>query len=443
MSKIKSIENLLQDAGIPAFYKVKYNICSDEIVNIEAAVLGALQQEDALSTVHAGARVAITAGSREVNHIDVILKTLIGALTARGAKPFIIPAMGSHGGATAEGQKKMLEQLNITSGSMGVPVVSSMETVKIGSTDTGIPVQVAKDALAADYIIPVGRIKPHTDFKGRYESGLMKMMAIGLGKQQGAAVCHKLGIANMSQNVLAIGKKVLETCSIPFGIGIIENAFHGTYRIVAVPAEKIEQEEPKLLEEAKALVPVIPFEKIDIIVCEEMGKDISGTGIDSNVVGRSSSLGVSRPYAEKIGVFRLTEKSHGNANGMGLADCITRRFLETLEFEQTYPNAITSAETNAVKIPAVMETDELCVKFLIKTCTGSGRDGLRIVWIKNTLSLDDFYISGGLYKEALRIHDLKTEDTPHRVTFDSKGCYMQFQSILQRRPDITEIIYEK
>ena len=162
----------------------------------------------------------------------------------------------------------------------------------------------------------------------------MKMLAIGLGKQQGASICHKLGMTGMSKNVLAIGKKLLEVCSIPFGIGIIENAFHGTYKISAIPAEDIETEEPLLLLEAKALVPVIPFGKIDILVSEEMGKDMSGTGMDSNVIGRSASLGISAPFAERIGVFYLTKKSHGNANGMGLADAITRKFYEEIEFDR-------------------------------------------------------------------------------------------------------------
>ncbi|MDD5017120.1 MAG: lactate racemase domain-containing protein [Eubacteriales bacterium] len=424
---MKNTENLLRCVELPCFYKVRCNFSRDTVGDIKKTLLEALNRKGTLDRVKKGESVCITAGSREISNFCVILKALIEALTEKGAKPFIIPAMGSHGGATAEGQKEIIAQFGITEENMGVPVLSSMETAEIGCTGNGITVHVDEIALTADHILPVGRIKPHTDFKGTYESGLMKMLAIGLGKQHGASTCHKLGMANMSKNVMAIGKKVIETCSIPFGIGIIENAFHGTYKIAAIPGEDIEAEEPELLKEAKSLMPVIPFEKVDVIICEEMGKDISGTGMDSNVIGRSASLGVSRPFAERIGVFSLTEKSHGNANGMGLADAVTRRFYRAIDFDQTYPNAITSAETTAVKLPAVMETDEFCVKFIFKTCTGCGENGLRVVWIKNTLSLDEFHISEGLLKEAQSDPAMQVFGERYRACFDEKGGFNKFK----------------
>ncbi len=429
------IAELMKDVQIPAFYRVEYDVCAEEITDIKAAVKKALERKGTLERIEEGSSVAITAGSREINHIDVILKTLIDLLASKGAHPFIVPAMGSHGGATAQGQKDMIAQFGITEAAMGVPIRSSMQTQMVGMVD-GIEAHVDSEALRADYIIPVGRIKPHTDFKGSFESGLMKMIAIGLGKQQGASICHKLGMKNMSKNVFGIGKKILETCSIPFGMGIIENAFHGTWKIEAVPAERLEQEEPVLLLEAKKLVPVIPFEKVDVIVCEEMGKDISGTGMDSNVIGRSASLGITKPDAERIGVFRLTEKSHGNANGVGLADSITKKFYESLKKDQTYPNAITSAETTAVKIPAVMDTDELCVRFLIKTCTGSGLSGLRVVWIKNTLCLNDFYVSRALREEAAGIAGMRILDELYDPVFDLSGEYLRFEQQENRKGDI-------
>ena len=419
-------EKLLDDVQIPNFYSVQYNVCKEEVSDVQSATGKALKDTCVLERIKPGEAVAITAGSREISHFPEMLRVLIAALKARGAQPFIVPAMGSHGGATAEGQKELLAGFGITEQSMGVPICSSMETVCVGETPQGIPVHVDKWALSADRIIPVGRIKPHTDFKGRFESGLMKMMAIGLGKQHGANICHKLGMRDMSKNVLAIGKEILSRCRIPFGIGIIENAFHGTWKITAIPAERIEEEEPLLLEEAKKLVPVVPFGKVDVIVCEEMGKDISGTGMDSNVIGRSASLGISRPFAERIGVFALTEKSHGNANGMGLADCITQRFYNSLRFDQTYPNAITSAETTAVKMPAVMETDVQCVRFLIKTCTGSGSNGIRMVWIKNTLSMDKFFVSEGLIEDAIA-PGLRVEPEEYRAVFGAEGGFQGFE----------------
>ena len=423
-----NISELLADTCIPLFYRAALSVESGCISDVAAQINKCLGRMGTLDRIEPGSTVAITAGSREINQLDKMLRALIAALKARGAKPFIIPAMGSHGGATAEGQKAVLAGFGITEEAMGVPVRASMETVCVGETPTGIPVHVDKIALSADCIIPMGRIKPHTDFKGRFESGLMKMMAIGLGKQHGASICHKLGMPDMSKNVLAIGKKILARCRIPFGIGIIENAFHGTWKVAAVPAECIEMEEPLLLEEAKSLMPVMPFDKVDVIVCEEMGKDISGTGMDSNVIGRSASLGVSHPFAERIGVFALTGKSHGNANGMGLADCITKRFYDEIQFDQTYPNAITSAETTAVKMPAFMPTDELCVKFLIKTCTGCGKNGIRMVWIKNTLSMDAFYISDGLREDAEAAGDLCLDEKPFRAFFSRDGESMGFEA---------------
>ena len=425
-SAVNNLSELLSDVSIPMFRKVKYSIESRSIENVSAQVKECLLRKGALDRIESGSKVAVTVGSREINNLDVMLLALISELKKKGAHPFIVPAMGSHGGATAKGQQEVIENFGITEEKMGVQIKASMETVCITQTPSGIPVHVDKNALSADYIIPMGRIKPHTDFKGRFESGLMKMMAIGLGKQKGASICHKLGMENMSENVHAIGKEVLKHCSIPFGIGIIENAFHGTWKIEAIPAEKIEAEEPKLLDEAKGLVPKVPFEKVDIIICEEMGKDISGTGMDSNVIGRSASLGISRPFAERIGVFALTQKSHGNANGMGLADCITKRFYNNILFDQTYPNAITSAETTAVKMPAMMESDEQCVRFLIKTCTGSGPDGIRIVWMKNTLSMDSFYISEGLINDIIE-PGLELVDKYYSPKFDEKGSFISFK----------------
>lgn len=424
---MSNVADLLADTGIPLFHRAVFSIENRCITDLEETVMRSLTRKGTLDRIKPGDTVAITAGSREIAGIDRILKTLIAALKEAGAQPFLFPAMGSHGGANAEGQKEIIAQYGITEASMGVPILSSMDTVVVGQTDEGVPVHVDKYAFGADHIIPVGRIKPHTDFKGDFESGLMKMLAIGVGKQEGANICHKLGMPDMSKNVLAIGREILDTCHIPFGIGIIENAFHGTYKIIAVPGELIETEEPALLRQAKALVPVLPFEKIDVIVCERMGKEISGTGMDSNVIGRSASLGISRPFAERIGVFTLTEKSHGNSNGMGLADAITEGFFRKVEFDQTYPNAITSAETTAVKMPAVMPNDELCVKFLIKTCTQEGERGSRIVWIRDTLSVDDFYVSEGLFCEkAERDSDLKLYPQPCRAMFDAAGTFAGF-----------------
>jgi len=424
---MNEIETMLSGVKPPEFYRVKYNFPSDTVTNISEAVTEALARKGTLDRILPGQTVAITGGSREISGITIILGTFIKELLKIGAKPFIFPAMGSHGGATAQGQREVLASYGITQKTMGVPIHSSMETVKVGETPQGLPVHADKYALGADHIIPIGRIKPHTDFKGRYESGLMKMLAIGLGKQHGANLCHKMGMPKMSENVLAFGKELLDACRIPFGIGIIENAFHQTHRIVAVPGECFEEEEPDLLLQAKSLIPAIPFDKVDVIMCQQMGKEISGTGMDSNVIGRSASLGISKPYAERIGILDLTEKTHGNFNGVGLGDAISQRLFSKMSFETTYPNTITALEPNAVKIPPVMPTDRLCFAFCLSTCTQAENGNLRVVWIKDTLSMDSFFISEALLAAADNDPLLAVEDGVFLPGFDREGTFQGFQ----------------
>jgi Uncharacterized conserved protein len=398
--------------------KVKNHFPVDSIDNIEEAVRETLGRDGTLNRIKADSSVAIATGSREIANITAIIRVLVKEIKKRGGSPFIVPAMGSHGGATADGQKEVLESFGITEENTGAPIKSSMETVELGLTGSGIPVYIDKNAFEADCIIPVGRIKPHTDFRGSYESGLMKMIAIGLGKQKGASVCHQLGLPDMSKNVHDIAKVSLKKANIIFGVGIIENAFHGTNKITAIPAESIEKEEPVLLLEAKSLVPSIPFKKVDVIVIDEMGKDISGTGMDSNVIGRSSTLGEWEPYVERIVALDLTDKSHHNANGVGLADIITYKLFNKIGFEETYPNTITCAETKAVKIPVVMPNDELAIKCGIKTCTGIPSEGVRLVRIKNTLSMREFYISEALVAEAVGNRQVEIIGEPERMIFD-------------------------
>ncbi|HBP38267.1 MAG TPA: hypothetical protein DD640_05920 [Clostridiales bacterium] len=403
-------EQLLQDVEIPPLIKVRYRIPADTVSDIGRAVYEALKRENTLDRIQAGQTVAIATGSREIANIAVIVAKLVSAIRRQGGRPFIVPAMGSHGGATAEGQRAVLESFGLTEEAVGAPIRSSMETVALGRTQDGLEVHLDQSAAAADWIIPIGRIKPHTDFRGPYESGLLKMIAVGLGKQKGASICHRLGLPQMSDTIRRVARVTLSQANILFGLGIIENAFHGTARIEAIPASRIEAEEPPLLLEAKRNIAAIPFKKVDVIVVEEMGKDISGTGIDANVVGRSSTLGVWEPWAERIVILDLTDKSHHNANGVGLADIITRQLFDKISLEETYPNTITCAETNAVKIPVIMPTEKLAIQCAIRTCTQIPEEGVRLVRIRNTLSLQEFFISPALVGEANAHPDLTTED---------------------------------
>lgn len=427
--ELSEISKILSDVQIPVFQKIKYNFPNEKIDDIPAAIRKALEREGTLDRITPGSTVAITGSSREINEAALIMKTVVDALKEKGAKPFIVPGMGSHGGATAEGQKSILEHYGITEEAMGVPVISNMETVDVGTTEDGLTVRIDKEAYNADFIIPMGRIKQHPEFSGKYESGIMKMMAIGLGKQHGAEVCHKYGMAAMPENIRKFGEVILQNCNIVFGIGIIETAGHGTHMIVAIPAEKIAEEEPALLQHAKSLVPVIPFEKADVLVCEIMGKDISGTGMDSTIIGRSISMGVSRPYFERITVFDLTDKSAGNFNGTGLCDCITRRIFDKMEFEVTYPNSITASETHSAMIPLVLDTDELCVRLCLRTCTQATGEGMRVVWIKDTLSVGEMYVSEALIEEAKNNPVLTVLDGKYTPVFNEKGEYVEFKGV--------------
>ena len=417
-------EQLLHETDIPKMIPVQYHIKMGSVTaeQIPGIIREELEKQNLLERIEAGKTVAITGGSREICNIDVILRSLINLLKERRAEPFIFPAMGSHGGANAEGQKEILAGYGITEEAMGVPVKASMDTVVLGKSPKGLEVHFDKYAYEADYIIPVGRVKPHTDFRGKIESGLMKMLTIGCGKQHGANICHTLGFPMMAENVTEIARVILEKRNIPFGIAVVEDAFHGTYKIKALPGERIEQEEELLLLEAKTLIPGIPFKKIDVLVLDEIGKDISGAGMDPNVTGRSSMLGRWQPYVERIVVLDLSDKSHHNGCGIGSADITTQRFFEKVDFETSYPNAITSHDPGSMRIPPVLPNDRCAVKMALQTCMENDRDsGYRVVWMKNTLHMEHFYISEALLAEADENPQISIQGEMREVPFDEEG----------------------
>ena len=417
-------EKLFSDTEIPKLYPVSFSLPRGQIgrEQISSLLLAELEEKQLASRIQPGMSVAIAVGSREITNIDEVARTVVDYVKSLGAHPFIFPAMGSHGGATAQGQLEILAGYQVTEASMGCPIRSSMDTVHISTTQSGLPVHIDKFANEADAIIPIGRIKPHTDFHGKYESGLMKMLTIGLGKQYGANLCHSLGMSNMPKNIEAYASEILRLKNIVWGVGIIEDAFHATYRLTVVPGERIPLDEPALLQEAKSLVPCIPFEKIDVLVLDEIGKDISGAGMDPNVTGRSQSMGVSQPFAERIAVLDLTDKSHNNGAGIGGADVTTQRFFDKLNLEVTYPNCITSHDLNGMKIPAIMPNDRLAVKLAISTCIDTEpKLGCRLVWMKNTLHLDAFYVTEALLPAVEAHPDMKVTGEGFLPEFDEKG----------------------
>ncbi len=422
-------DELVKDYEIPRMLKVKQNFPRPVLDDIPQQVKKVLHESGDLNKIEKGTRVAVTAGSRGIANIGLITKEVIGVLKTAGASPFIIPAMGSHGGATSEGQTEVLEILALSESDLGVPVKSSMEVVKIGTTDDNLPVYIDKFAATeADAIVVINRIKPHTTFRGPYESGLAKMITIGLGKQVGADLCHATGPENMSSRVEVIARHILKKTNLVFGVGILENAYDETCDIVVLPGEEIMEKEPDLLHRAWQNMPQIFSKDYDVLVVDEMGKDISGTGMDPNILGRYTSDALQdEDWVQRIVVLNLTERTHGNANGIGLADICTQKAFDKMDFKKTYPNCLTTGIVLSVKTPMVMENDRQAIKAAIKTCFDMDINNVKLIRIKNTLDLDQIYISEALLPEARESSLVEfSEQEPLPFAFNDRGDLQGF-----------------
>ncbi len=416
-------EELTQGYVIPKMAKVRQIFPRPIIEDVPGAVREALKKQGVLDRVKPGDRVAITAGSRGIANIAAIIRETVSVLKELGTHPFIIPAMGSHGGATAKGQVGILESLGITEESVGAPIKSTMETIQVGTTEEDLPVCIDKYAYEeADATVVIARIKPHTSFRGKYESGFVKMIVIGLGKQLGAEICHATGFVGMSERMESMARLAIEKSNIAFALGVIENAYDETSKVVAYPREEIIEAEPPLLKEAFTNMPKIFFDKYDVLVVDEIGKNISGTGMDPNIIARfTSSVVTCEPTVQRIVTLDLTEETHGNANGIGLADICTRRAYEKIDLKITYPNPLTSRIVGSVMIPMVMDTDAQAIRAAIKTCFEVDFDNIRMIRIKNTLKLEEIYISEALLEEARKNPNLEILEEPKDVTFDKEG----------------------
>jgi len=377
------------------------------------------------SLIKAGSHIAITAGSRGIAGIERILRHLGRLLRENGAKPFLIPAMGSHGGGTAEGQLKILETLNITEQTVGAPIISSMEVIEIARSSYNFPVLVDKHAAGADGIVVVNRIKPHTEFEGPIESGLLKMMAIGMGKHKGCLEVHKQTVHYGYREVIPeIGRVIIEKLPVLFGVGIVENIYDETAFIKAVLPSRLFAEEETLLAEAKRLMARLPFDKVDVLIVDEMGKNISGTGMDSNVIGRIMFIGEKEPENPKITrivVLDLTEESHGNAIGIGLADYTTQRLVSKIDHVATTTNAVAGMSPEKGRIPITLKTDKEAVEAAFTTIGAVGPEEVRVVHIKNTLEIAELDISEAFLDEVKGREDLKLLEELGPLSFDKEG----------------------
>ncbi len=417
-----NLTQMLAPIPLPPMVKIRQKFDDTRLDNPAGELKQKLAHSPELTRILPGQQIAVVAGSRGIANLAAMTKELIDAIRSRGAEPFIVPGMGSHGGATADGQRRVLEHLGISEASMGAPIRSSMDVVEVDRLDNGLPVYADAIATDADGIVFINRIKPHTAFRGRIESGLMKMIAIGLGKQKGAEACHQLGFKYMAENVPTMANILIQKLPILFGVGIVENAYDQTCRIEVIAAEEIEAREPELLEEAKSRMPRLPFEQLDVLVIDYIGKNISGDGMDPNVTGRYPT-----PYAHggpdvaKMVVLDLTEQSQGNANGVGTADFTTRRFVDKADWPATYANGLTSTVCAPTKMATVLESDRDAIKAAVKTCNILDYTTCRLVRIQDTLHVGQLEISVPLLAEAQRIPGIEIIGDSYEWTFDSNG----------------------
>ncbi len=420
------------DIDLPRLFYVRQKFKTTKVKNISEAIKLEFSREEIKQLIKPGQKIAVAVGSRGIANLkEIIIETILN-LKAAGTNPFIIPAMGSHGGATQEGQAQVLARYGITEEQIGVPIVSSMDTVRIATTITDIPVFFDKVAYQADGIVIINRVKPHTSFKGPIESGLMKMLAIGLGNHKGASYIHSLGFEEFNQVIPEVGKLVLEKTKVLFGVAILENAYDETARIELVSASRIIDREPELLQEAKEYMPRIILRNFDVLVIEEIGKEISGAGMDPNIVGRRgvNSAGFDAPNFQKIVVLDLTDKTNGNGLGIGLADVTTRKLVNKINFSYVYANAITSTSLNAAKIPIVMNTEKEAIIVALRTCNRITISQAKIVLIKNTLELDRILVSESALEDIKTRSDIEVLGEAKDIGFDVQGNLLVKPSLL-------------
>jgi len=417
------IKQLCAEVKLPKMIKVRqvFDPHKIESSDIPKAVYAQMSRSDLGDYIKKDKRIAITCGSRGIVNISIITKAIVDFVKSKGAKPFVVPAMGSHGGASAEGQKALIESYGVTEAFIGCPILSSMETVVIGESDEGHKVRIDKYAAESDGIIVAGRIKPHTDFHGTYESGIMKMMAIGLGKREGADICHQNGFGYMHHMVPLFGKTILRNASIILGFGIMENAYSETCKFIALKPNEIEEEEPKLLNEARSHLPFIYFKSTDVLVVDRIGKNIAGTGMDPNVTG----TGPCTPFiteggitALRTAILDLTQETHGVAFGMGAAHIITRRLFNKIDYDATYVNAVTSRGVELVRIPFIVDSDKEAVQMALRTCIGNDKEHPKIIRVADSFHTEYLWISEYMKAEAEANERIEILSDPEEWVFN-------------------------
>ncbi len=377
--------------------------------------------------LESGARVAITAGSRGINDAVEVYQATVELLKEEGHQPFLFSSMGSHGRGTADGQRDLLQSLGVTEEKIGAPVLCSAEVVKLGETEgplAGLPVYVSKEAAEADGLIAINRVKPHTSFHGPYESGLMKMLAVGMGRDRGASMVHRLGWSSMVESIESIGGAVLEQLPVIGGLAIVENAHEETALLKGLPGPEIPEGETQLLELARDYMPFLPVDQLDLCVVREMGKNYSGTGMDTNVIGRLRLQGIpepAEPAIQYLAVLDLSEASHGNATGIGLADFTTERLVEKIDYEATYLNCLTSGGPVRAAVPMTLPTDEALFEAVWRALKPESISEVRLLIVDNTLHLEELWVAEALLEEVSDREGIEVVGESFPLEFDSKG----------------------
>ena len=427
------IDRILERVPLPAVVPVRQELAASPIGDLTASMHAALARGGLADMVRPGQRVAVAVGSRGIANLARLVRLLVAELRRLGTQPFVIPAMGSHGGATADGQRQVLAHLGVTEDGVGAPVRATMDVVGLGEAAPGLAAWCDKFALEADATLILNRVKPHSSFRGRYESGLLKLAAIGLGKQQGAETCHTLGFGRLAERVAAVGQAVLARANVAGGLAVVENALHQTHHLELVPAAAIPEREPQLLALAWELYPELPFDELDVLVIGRIGKDISGTGFDPNVVGRySTEYASGGPAIGRIAVLDATPRTGGNVNGIGIVDVTTRRLFDKLSFAETYPNALTSTATQTVKIPMVMANDRQAIRAAIRTSTLPDPAAVRLAWVRDTLSLDRLLVSANLAATVDARPGVTVTGAPRPLRFDAAGALLEDDGVVER-----------
>lgn len=420
-----AIRSMLDDIEIPRFVRISQRFDATKIENIEETINDKFQQDNIKDTIKKGQKIGITVGSRGLDNLRDIVKFICNNIKSKGAIPVIIPSMGSHGNAVAEGQADFVRGLGVTEEYVGAEIKAGMEVVQLGTTELDLPVYYDKIASELDGVIVLGRIKAHTDLEGDVESGLHKMITIGLGNHKGAQVMHAMGLDKAVPRLKSIARYALKHSNIIFGIGLLENAYDETSQIEFIPTDEIADAEPALLKKSKENLPRFLFNDIDLLIVDELGKNISGDGMDPNVIGR----GVIGPKNKDIRINKIvtldtTKEAGSNAYGVGLSDVTTMKIFNKLKTEAMYTNAITAISINGARIPIAMDSDKLAIQLGIRAACCDNPSKIRIARIKDTLSLKELYVSEGLLEDVNSNDNIEVISELKDFEFDTDGNFV-------------------